>query len=146
MIDLAARFQEYAEDFERAYVDRDWLRLAHYFAVDAVYECVSPPELAFRAEGRAAILARFEAVTDGFDRTFASRTMRLEPPRRSGERVTASGIALYTVPDAPPFELPFTEVADFRGDEIVHLEDIAVAETVLRMAEWLTLYGDRRRR
>jgi hypothetical protein len=146
VIDLAARFQDYADAFERAYMDRDWSQLERYFAADAVYECVSPPELAFRAEGRGAILARFAAVTDGFDRTFASRTIRLEPPHQSGERVTVRGVVVYAVPSTPPFELPFTEVADFRGDEIVRLEEIAAAETVHRMADWLTRYGDRRTR
>jgi hypothetical protein len=142
-VDLAARFQEYADDFERSYADRDWPRLGRYFAADAVYECTSPPELAFRVEGRAAILSRFEQMTDGFDRIFASRTMRLDPPHRSGERVTVRGVVVYAVAGAPPFELPFTEVAEFRGDEIVRLEDAAAPETVRRMTEWLALYGDR---
>lgn len=142
-MDLATRFRAYADDFERSYVDRSWQRLAPYFAEDAVYESTSTPMLAFRVEGRSAILAHFEAMTDGFDRTFASRTMRLETPRQSGESVTVDGTVVYTVPGAPPFELRFSEVAEFRGAEIVHLEDHATDEAVRRMTEWFSLYGDR---
>src|SRR6185369_3077312 len=32
------RFFEYAQDFEKTYVDDDWSRLARYFHPDAVYE------------------------------------------------------------------------------------------------------------
>jgi SnoaL-like domain len=142
-MDLATRFQAYADDFERSYADGDWLRLAPYFTDDAVYECVSPPELAFRVEGRAAILARFEEVTNTFDRTFASRTMRFDLPHQSGRHVTIGGVVVYAAPDAPPFELPFTEIAEFRGAEIVRLEDAAGPETAARMREWFALYGDR---
>jgi hypothetical protein len=66
-----------------------------------------------------------------------------DPPRRSGQHVTISGVVVYAVPGAPPFELPFTEVAEFRGGEIVHLEDAAPPETARRMGEWFALYGDR---
>lgn len=75
-MDLAARFTAYANDFERSYADRDWARLGPYFASDAIYECRAPEVLAFRVVGRAAILNRFETVTDAFDRGFPPMVTR----------------------------------------------------------------------
>ena len=142
-MDLAARFLAYAGDFERSYADRNWDRLAPNFAADAVYESAVPAELAFRVEGREAILARFAMATDAFDRGFDSRLLQLDPPRVSAERVAVTGVVVYTVAGAPSFSLPFTEVAGYRGDEIVHLEDSAAPECVQQLADWMARYGSR---
>lgn len=37
---LLQRFVEYAQAFEKTYVDDDWTRLEPYFAPDAVYRVV----------------------------------------------------------------------------------------------------------
>ncbi len=144
-MDLAARFLAYANDFEHSYADRNWDRLAPYFAADAVYESAVPAALAFRVEGREAILARFAMATDAFDRRFDSRTLRLDPPRLSEQRVTVTGVATYGLAGAPSFSLPFAEVADYRGDEIVRLEDSAAPECVQQLADWMARYGSRLR-
>lgn len=140
-MDLVARFLAYAGDFERSYADRDWDRLGPYFATDAVYECAAPAELAFRVEGRAALLARFAVATDAFDRRFDSRVLQLDPPRASDQRVSATGVVVYSLTGAPPFQLPFREVADYRGGEIVRLEDSATPEVIRELGEWLARYG-----
>lgn len=141
-MDLTAQFLAYAHDFERSYADRDWRRLGPYFAADAVYECSTPAELAFRVEGRDAILARFEMATDAFDRRFDSRALQLDPPHASGQRVSVTGLVVYTLAGAAPFRLPFAEVADYRGDEIVRLEDSATAEDVRRLLDWMAQHGN----
>ena len=145
-IDLAARFAAYADDFERAYVDRNWARLGPYFADDAVYECRSPPALAFRVVGRAAILERFADVTDAFDRRFDSRSISFAPARVDGQRVSITGVVVYTLAGAPPFRLPFTELADYRGAAIAHLEDAASPEALAELADWMGRYGERLQR
>jgi len=145
-MDLAARFHAYADDFERSYADRDWARLAPYFASDAVYECKSPEVLAFRVEGRAAILARFESVTEAFDRRFAARSISFASTAVEGQTVTVTGLVLYTVADAPPLRLPFTEFAEYRGGEIIRLEDAATVEAFGEVTEWMARFADRLQR
>jgi len=141
--DLAARFRAYANDFERSYADREWSRLGPYFTADAVYECSTPADLAFRVVGRAAILERFALVTEAFDRRFESRTMRIDDCRAQGDRVDVRGVVIYALGDAPPLHLPFTEVAEYRGDDIVRLEDAASPEDVRAIGEWMAQYGHR---
>jgi SnoaL-like domain len=142
-MDLVARFEAYANDFERSYADRDWSRLASYFAADAVYECREPQELAFHVEGRDAILARFDEVANAFDRRFDSRSMTLDPPREQGTHVSVTGVAIYTLAGAPALRLPFSEVAEYRRAEIVRLEDASTAEAIGAVAEWMARYGAR---
>ena len=48
------QFFEYAQDFEKTFVDDDWSRLERYFEPDAVYEVRNVP-FGCRLEGRAAI-------------------------------------------------------------------------------------------
>jgi hypothetical protein len=129
-MNLAARFTAYATDFERSYADRDWARLGPYFAGDAVYECRAPEMLAFRVVGRAAILERFATVTEVFDRRFDSRSMSFEPAVVDGQRVSITGLVVYALSGAPDFRLPFSEVAEYRGTEIVHLEDASSPEAL----------------
>lgn len=145
-MDLTARFHTYADDFERSYADRNWARLAPYFAADAVYECKSPEALAFRVEGRAAILARFESVTEAFDRRFDSRSLKFASTAVEGQTVTVTGLVLYTVSDAPPLRLPFTEFAEYRGGEIIRLEDAASVEAFGEVTEWMARFADRLQR
>ena len=145
-MDLAARFRAYANDFERSYADRTWARLAAYFASEAVYECKSPEALAFRVEGRAAILARFESVTEAFDRRFDSRAISFASTAVEGQTVTVTGLVLYTVSGAPPLGLPFTEFAEYRGGEIVRLEDAATVEAFGEVTEWMARFADRLQR
>ena len=145
-MDLAARFHAYADDFERSYADRNWARLAPYFASDAVYECKNPEALAFRVEGRTAILARFESVTEAFDRRFDSRSISFASTAVEGQTVSVTGMVLYTVSDAPPLRLPFTEFAEYRGGEIIRLEDTATVEAIGEVAEWMARFADRLQR
>jgi len=145
-MDLAARFAMYADDFERSYADRNWARLRSYFTSDAVYECKSPEALAFRVVGRDAVLARFETVTDAFDRRFDSRSISFAPAMVEGQRVSISGVVLYTLSGTPPFHLPFSELADYRSGQIVRLEDTASPEAIGELADWMARYGDRLQR
>jgi hypothetical protein len=141
--DLAARFREYADAFERSYADGRWARVAAYFSADAVYECVAPESLAFRVVGRAAILERFATVCDAFDRRFDSRSMQIDELRVDAERVSVRGVVIYTLCDAPPLCLPFTETAEYRGEQIIRLEDGADAADVVAIATWMAQYGQR---
>jgi len=140
-MDLVQRFIDYANDFERSYADGDWCRLAQYFASDAVYESATPEPLAFRVTGRSAILERFRAASDAFDRRFDSRCLSFAPPRAEGTRVTIEGEVVYGVAGVPPFRLPFREVAEYRGGEILRLEDTAPAEVVDELGRWMAQHG-----
>ena len=142
-MDLAARFREYADAFERSYADREWARLASYFAADAIYECVTPEILAFRVVGRAAILERFASVSDAFDRRFDSRTLHIDELHTDGDRVAVRGAVVYTLRDAPPVRLPFTEIAEYRSGEIIRLEDGASPADIAALADWMARYGQR---
>ena len=142
-MDLARPFQAYARRLRTILCRPRLVRLGPYFAIDAVYECRSPESLSFRVDGRAAILERFALVTDGFDRTFDSRTIRFDAPRVEGERVSIRGAVVYTLGDAPPLRLPFAEVADYRGGEIIRLEDCAEPADILALGAWMVEFGDR---
>jgi ketosteroid isomerase-like protein len=89
---LIARFAKYAAAFEEAYKSDDWSVVAPYFAEDAVYEIRDvPAPLGGRFEGRAAVLAYFKAVLDGFDRRFGSREIALVKGPREGARCGFAG-------------------------------------------------------
>ena len=117
------RFFEYAQDFEKTYVDDDWSRLARYFEPDAVYEVRNVP-FACRVEGRDAIFRGIKRSLDGFDRRFAERRPEItDTPAESGDSVSVGWAVTYVKPGAPPFTLRGRSTARYRGERIVHLVD-----------------------
>ena len=143
---LIARFAKYAAAFEEAYKSDDWAALAPYFAEDAVYEIHGvPAPLGGRFEGRAAVLAYFKSVLDGFDRRFESREIALvKGPREEGRSVWIRGKVTYVAAGAPTlvFELDETTTFDAQ-DRISRLEDRYDDETISALTEYLRTYGEK---
>ncbi|MGH7896970.1 MAG: nuclear transport factor 2 family protein [Candidatus Binatia bacterium] len=118
-----SRFFEYAQDFELAFDDDDWSRLARHFAADAVYE-VRNTSFACRIEGRDAIFRGFKKSLDGFDRKLPKRSVEItDPPAEDGERMTVGWSAIYDKPGAPRLVLRGRSTARYRGDVIAELVD-----------------------
>lgn len=141
---LIPGFVKYAGAFEEAYASDDWSSLGPFFAEDAIYEIHGvPAPLGGRFEGRAAILAYFKSVLDGFDRRFASREVALVAgPREEGRSVWVRGKATYTAKAAPDlvFELEETTTFDAHG-LIVRLDDRYDDETIRAVTAYVSTHG-----
>jgi len=141
-----ARFNAYAHDFEKTYVDDDWGRLEPYFTEDAVYEIVGLPAFGAKSEGRDAVFAQLKDALDRFDRRCASRRLQLlRPPEIDVNTVTIHWVAFYTVPGAPEVRLEGTETASFAGDRIRHLIDTYPSDVAAAFEGWLKRHGERLR-
>ena len=141
---LIPRFAAYAAAFEVAYQSDDWAPIEAHFAPDAVYEIPDmPAPLGGRCEGRAAILAYFKAVLDGFDRRFATRKVALVgAPREDGDAVTIRGRVVYTSDRAPRFEFELEESATFDPQgRIRRLEDRYDDATIAALRAYLRAHG-----
>ena len=142
---LLERFQQYAADFEKTYLDDDWSRLDQYFLEDATYDTVGvSAESGFGglAEGRAAIYAKIRASLDRFDRRFDSRKLEITAPPEIGESsVTLHWVATYTLEGAPDLRLPGIETANYEGDLIRSLIDTYTSETADYLAGWMKEHG-----
>ena len=138
-----ARFANYAAAFEDAYKSDDWSVVEPFFTEDAVYEIPDlPPPLGGLNEGRAAILAYFQRVLDGFDRRFATRTIKLvDGPREDGDSVWLRGSVVYTAPGVPDLRFELEETATFRGDRICRLEDRYDDATVKAVVAYANAHG-----
>lgn len=135
------RYQAYAEAFEESYADDDWSRLEQYFTEDAVYKTDVQP-MAFRAEGRAAVLAKLKEGVDSFDRNFDSRALEmLAEPEDRGGNVFMQWAATYKKAGLPDVRLTGTETATFEGDRISQLEDTFEEEAVQGMLAWMQEHG-----
>jgi hypothetical protein len=136
------RFVAYAAAFEKAYASDDWSIVAPFFSEDAVYEVGLPAPMGGRFAGRAAILAYFKQVLDGFDRRFASRAViLLAGPREDGAAVWVRGRADYTSPLAPDLSFELEEIATFSGDRIQQLEDRYDDAARAVLADYLAAHG-----
>jgi len=138
-----ALFANYAAAFEDAYKSDDWSVVEPFFTEDAVYEIPDlPPPLGGLNEGRAAILAYFQRVLDGFDRRFATRTTALvDGPHEEGDTVRLRGRVAYTAPGVPDCCFELEESATFRGDRICRLADRYDAATVKAVVDYAHAHG-----
>jgi hypothetical protein len=136
-------FVKYAAAFEDAYKSDDWSLVEPFFTEDAVYEVGDlPPPFGGRNEGRAAILAYFKRILNGFDRRFATRTLALlDGPREDGDTVWLRGSGVYTAPGVPDFRFELEERATFRGDRICHLEDRYEPAMAKSLVEYADTHG-----
>ena len=117
------QFFEYAQDFEKTFVDDDWSRLERFFEPDAVYEVRNVP-FGCRLQGPAAIFRGIKKSLDGFDRRFAERRPEItDPPAETGDTVSVGWAVTYVKEGAPPFRLRGRSTAHFRGERIAHLVD-----------------------
>jgi hypothetical protein len=92
---LLQRFVEYAQAFEKTYVDDDWTRLEPYFAPDAVYRVVGSTSWDCEVRGRAEVLAAIRKFVNEFDRK-CTRTVRPGRAYIGADAVRVPGIATFT--------------------------------------------------
>lgn len=143
-MDLAARFEHYADDFDRTVQDDDWSRIRTYFTEDAVREEHMPPLMSFRHRGIDEIIDQWRVMVANFDRRFDRRVLvRLGPAQQDGLVVTLHWVGIYSIGDTPALLGEGVEIARFRGDRIEHLESKATDDTVERDIQWATKYGER---
>jgi ketosteroid isomerase-like protein len=136
------QFGAYAAAFEKAYVSDEWSLVEPFFTEDAVYEINLEPPMGGRVEGRAAILAYFKEVLDGFDRRFESRELvLLEGPKEDGQSVWVRGRATYRAAGVPELVLELEETAHFEGERISRLEDRYEPEMEQQISAYLTEHG-----
>ena len=119
------RFLEYAADFEEAYRSRRFSALEDYFTEDSVYEIHAPGEATQRHEGRDAVIAYLEWITDAFDLRFAERKLLrvAGPAERQDGAVEVTGVAVYTLDSGERCYLSMSEAAHYEGDRIARLVD-----------------------
>ncbi len=144
-MELVERFQKYAEDFEKTYVDDDWSRIAPYFAEDAVYVVRDMPIFLTDAKGRDAVLAALKDSINGFDRRCASRSIEFTAPLSvAGQTVTIHWRGTYTQSGAPNLEFAGIEEAQYNeAAEIVRLADIYESEAIQVVSQWMEEHGDK---
>jgi len=136
------RFASYAAAFERAYESDDWSVVEPFFHEDALYVVALPAPFGGRFEGRAAILAYFERILNGFDRRFETRTVTLlEGPRLEDGSVWLRGRAAYTAAGVPDVAFDLEELATFEGNRIRRLEDRYSSETATAIGDWLEVHA-----
>lgn len=116
-------FLDYAQAFERTYVDDDWSRLERYFAPSAAY-VVTGLGADCRLDGRDAILRGLRKSVDGFDRKFPERIVEFSgTPSLRGDVVEAPWTATYRKPGVPELRLHGRSTARYEGGVIAELRD-----------------------
>ena len=137
-MNIEDKFQAYAADFELSYADDDWSRLAQYFTPNASYDSGDGSDA---ANGRDAVLQKFQDAVNGLDRAIGGRDVQLHNVSSSGDTVVAEWTALYTRPDLPPLKIKGKEFARFDGDAIAGLRDEINAESLTDYGAWMEANG-----
>lgn len=138
-----ARFGAYAAAFEESYASDDWTRVEPFFTEEAVYDAGVELFMGGHFEGRAAILAYFKAVLDGFDRRFESRELALlDGPFEDGQAIRFRGSATYRAAGVPDLVLVLEEVVTFDGDQITRLEDRYDNDMIAVLRTYLEEHGE----
>ena len=136
------RFAAYAAAFERAFESDDWSEVEPYLDDAVVYEVGLEFLHAGPCEGRAAVLAYFKDVLDGFDRCFESRELTLlEGPVEEGDAVWIRGTATYRSEGLPDLVLELKETIHFEGDRIRRLEDEYTPQMKATVLEYVDAHG-----
>ena len=129
------RFLAYADDFEKSLVDDDWARIEPYFTADALYD--GEP----RAEDRAAVLAKFKASVDGFDRRMDSRTPVFQRPSVDGNTLTMRWRVTYAKAGLPDLVISGVQTVVFAGDRIARLSDTLDPGRQAAIDAWMAEHG-----
>ncbi len=134
---LLQRFVEYAQAFEKTYVDDDWTRLEPYFAPDAVYRVVGSTSWDCEVRGRPQVLAAIHKFANEFDRK-CTRTVRPGGALLVGaDSVRVTGVATYTRGDSDELALHIEMIAQYRDGLIIRLSDVFPAENEARVRAWI---------
>jgi hypothetical protein len=136
---IEERFLAYAADFEVSYEDNDWSRLAQYFTEEASYDGGDGSAV---AQGRDAVLQKFEDAVDGLDRRMGSRDVIPGQLSTEGDTVVLLWIARYSTEGLPVLEIDGTEYARFEGDQIAELRDVISEQGQANLVDWMAAHGD----
>ena len=143
-MDLAARFEQYASDFELTKRDGDWSRVEQHFCQDAVREEHEPPLISLRHEGVEQIIGEWRQMIEKFDRRFDhALVVPLGRAQATGNEVRLRWIGVYAIDDAPALFGEGTEIAVYEGDRIKRLKTTMTAETIARNLDWIREHGQK---
>jgi hypothetical protein len=135
-VNLIERFQAYAADFERTFVDDDWTRLEQYFTAGAVYVTLGP--YGARAAGRSTLLEALRRAVSNFDRRCDSRSLETtRGPEQIANQVHREWACTFTCAAAPDLRISGSERALYEGDRICLLEEQLTDKSQLLFAQWL---------
>ena len=135
---IEERFLAYAADFEVSYEDNDWSRLAQYFTEEASYDGGDGSPV---AQGRDAVLQKFQDSVDGLGRRMGSREVIPGQLSTEGDTVVLLWTARYNTEGLPVLEFDGTEYARFEGDQIVELRDVIGEQELANLADWMAAHG-----
>ena len=131
-------FLAYADDFERSYESNDWSILARYFAENASYDSGDGQPI---AQGRDAVLEKFERAVDGLDRKMGQREIIPGALSTEGDTVVLNWTARYTTEGLPVLSIDGTEYARFEGERMVELRDVIDEQSLATVGEWMAAHG-----
>ncbi|MBT8125963.1 MAG: nuclear transport factor 2 family protein [Gammaproteobacteria bacterium] len=135
-------FNRFAEAFEAAVHDDNWLRLNEYLAEDATYINVGGPDP--KAVGRDAVVAFLKADVSNNDRRFDTRTLvALTRPVTEGNGLSRRWRCTYTLADTPNLVVEGEARYCFDNDLIKSIEEEITNESIQRLADWMEKYGSR---
>lgn len=143
-MDLAVRFETYADDFDRTVEDDDWLRIRKHFAKDAIREEHNPPVISLRHEGIDMIINEWRTIVENFDRLFDRRVLvRTAPAQQNRNVVTLPWVGIYVFSETPTLIGEGREIATYKDDRITHLRTTWSEDTIQRMIDWASRYANR---
>ncbi len=137
-MNILQRFLEYADAFEKTYVDDDWSRMERYFTEDSSYQFGDQ-----RADGRTATLEMLRGSVNGLDRQMDSRTGDFDPPAADGDTVHMDWKVTYTKSGCPDLVISGHETAVFEGDRIKLLRDELAPGAEAALAAWMSEHGSK---
>lgn len=131
-------FLAYADDFERSYESNDWSILARYFTENASYDSGDGQPI---AQGRDAVLEKFERAVDGLDRKMGQREIIPGALSTEGDTVVLNWTARYTTEGLPVLSIDGIEYARFEGERMVELRDVIDEQSLATVGEWMAAHG-----
>ena len=131
-------FLAYADDFERSYESNDWSILTRYFTENASYDSGDGQPI---AQGRDAVLEKFERAVDGLDRKMGQREIIPGALSTEGDTVVLNWTARYTTEGLPVLSIDGTEYARFEGERMVELRDVIDEQSLATVGEWMAAHG-----
>jgi len=135
-MNIFARFESFAADFETAVRDDDWSVLEQHLAPDATYLNVGGPEP--RIKGRKAILEYFAKDVSDFDRRFDSRALvALTPPKTEGNQLSRKWRCTYLLAGAPDLVVEGEARYTFERDLIKEIEQQPTTAAIRKVDEWM---------
>lgn len=128
-------YQAYEDAFEQTFVDDDWSRVEQCFTEDAVHE--SDPI----ATGRAAVITKFKAGVDRFDRKMDKRTAVFSSPIVNGDTFENRWTVTYLKAGTPDLTISGRQTLVFDGKLISRFRGDWDPGARTAMNEWMAKYG-----